>query len=256
MDARGEVSRKKMLITIIAFFLALAGIIVFLFFNCLRLYSEYDVNHLDLTHEELTFEKYESRRDIGGWYFVIYSKEYKESFRLEKGVTQESLNKLKENNILKVTFCRNFHEICEISCNGIIVLSLSDYIQANKNNQIFGMVVWLLLFVNVLFFAWFFIRTFFPINDNKGLGRMRIEYTIKGNVIRVYHSINVCSLVINDQIFDQHRGVYGYYFCLKGRIGMMKAGGKTICVEAKMGLLHMRLYYDGKLVAKKFMAFG
>jgi hypothetical protein len=37
---------------------------------------------------------------------------------------------------------------------------------------------------------------------------------------------------------------------------MMKTGGKTIRVEAKMGFCHMRLCCNGQQVAKKFMAFG
>jgi hypothetical protein len=86
--------------------------------------------------------------------------------------------------------------------------------------------------------------------------KIRIEYAVKGNVIRIYDSIHVCSLVINDQIFDQHYGVYGSNFCLKGTIGTMKAGGRPIRVEAKMGFFHMRLYCNGQLVAKKFMAFS
>jgi hypothetical protein len=108
----------------------------------------------------------------------------------------------------------------------------------------------------VFFLAWVFIRAIEPITTNKGLGKIRIEYMVKGNVIRIYHSRHVCSLVINDQIFDQYHGVYGSNFCLKGIIGMMKTGGKTIQVEAKMGFCHMRLYCNGQLVAKKFMAFG
>lgn len=101
-----------------------------------------------------------------------------------------------------------------------------------------------------------FVRATEPLTDNDGLGRIRIEYIIKGNVIRIYHSRHICSLVINGQIFDQHHGVYGANYSLKGIIGIMRAGGKTIRVEAKMGFCHMCLYCNGQLVAKKFMAFG
>ena len=119
-----------------------------------------------------------------------------------------------------------------------------------------GIICCFSVFLCVLFLAWVIVRSIEPITTNAGLGKIRIEYLVKGNVIRVYHSRHVCSLVINDQIFDQHHGVYGGYFHLKGRIGMMKAGGKTIHVEAKMGFCNMRLYCNGQLVAKKFMAFG
>ena len=86
-----------------------------------------------------------------------------------------------------------------------------------------------------------------------GFGKIRIEYEVNGNVIRVYNSSSVCSLVINGEIADQYFGIVGSNFCLKGQID---AGEKTIPVEARMGQVNMRLYCDGLLVAKKFMAFG
>ena len=88
---------------------------------------------------------------------------------------------------------------------------------------------------------------------NNGLGKVKIEHKIIGDIIRIYHSIQVCSLVINDKIFDQHHGEYASHYKM---IGMVKSNGKVVRVEAKMGEFYMYLYCNDKLVAKKFMLFG
>ena len=85
------------------------------------------------------------------------------------------------------------------------------------------------------------------------IGVVRIEYKHNDNVIKLYNSPEVCSLVINGKIVDQYRGVIATRFVLKGKI---EYDAKTIIVEAKMGFLFMRIYYDGKMVAKKFMGLG
>ena len=253
-------SNKRIRIIIIILFLVCTAIIAAFFFDCVCDYSEYSEDNLNLVSEELTFEKYEKRHNRGGWYFDLYFKEYEEPFHINtitsKGLNKENLSALTENDILRISFSQNFGEICGISCNDIVVLSISDYVKANRNNEIIGMAFLPFIFLCVLFLAWAFIRAIEPITDNDGLGKVRMEYVVKGNTIRIYHSGHVCSLVINGHIFDQHHGVFGSHFCLKGIIGMMKTGGKTIRVEAKMGFCHMYLYFNDELVAKKFMAFG
>ena len=92
-----------------------------------------------------------------------------------------------------------------------------------------------------------------PITRDTILGKIKIEYEINGNIVRVYNSVHMCSLVINDKIVDQYYGIYGGNFRLKGRIA---SGGKTVRIEAWMGFACMHLYCNGELVAKKFMALG
>jgi hypothetical protein len=253
-------SNKRIRIIIIILFLICTAIIAAFFLDCVCDYSEYSEDNLNLVSEELTFEKYEKRHNRGGWYFVLYVKEYEEPFRINtitsKGLNKENLSALTENDILRISFSQNLGGICRISSNDIVILSLSDYVKANRNNEIIGMVFLPFIFLCVLFLAWVFIRAIEPITDNDGLGKVRIEYVVKGNIIRIYHSRHMCSLVINGHIFDQHHGVYGANYSLKGIIGKMRAGGKTIRVEAKMGFCHMYLYCNDELVAKKFMAFG
>ena len=85
------------------------------------------------------------------------------------------------------------------------------------------------------------------------LGRLRIEYEKDGDLIQLYNSPKVCSLVINGNVVDEYIGLIAGMFVLKGTI---EKEDKTVLVEAKMGLVNMRLFYDGVCVAKKFMGFG
>ena len=85
------------------------------------------------------------------------------------------------------------------------------------------------------------------------LGRIRIEYKENDNIIQIYNSPQACSLVINNKVVDQYLGLVATRFCLKGEINTMN---ELITVEAKMGYFNMRLYYNGRLVAKKFMGLG
>ena len=86
------------------------------------------------------------------------------------------------------------------------------------------------------------------------LGSIRIEYKENDNIIQIYNSPEACSLVINGKVTDQYLGLVATRFCLKGEI--YSNDGQPITIEAKMGYLNMRLYYNGRLVAKKFMGLG
>ncbi len=85
------------------------------------------------------------------------------------------------------------------------------------------------------------------------LGRLRIEYTQNNDLIQIFNSPTVCSLVINNKVVDEYRGVIASRFTLKG---MIEKENKIVQIEAKMGFLFMKLFYDGVLVSKKFMGFG
>ena len=85
--------------------------------------------------------------------------------------------------------------------------------------------------------------------SKSNLGKVKLECKIDGNVIRVYNSVDMCSLVINGKVADRYYGLIGSNFVLSGKV---KMDGKRIPVTAKMGNVNMRLYYDGNLVAKKF----
>ncbi len=260
MDSRRSAASQRLRITIISIFLISTGIIALLLFGCIRSYGQLEEEKLAVVSEQLTFEKFEARQGRGGRYYLLYFKEYPEPLRIfsvtGKALHRETLGSLAENDVLRVDFARESGDICQISCNGEMILSLSDYARVNQQNQIVGMLCCFCAFLCVSFLAWLFLRAIAPLPDNGGLGKLRMEYTAKGNVIRIYHSGHVCSLVINGQVFDQHSGVYGSNFCLKGTIGRMNTGGMPIRIEAKMGIFFLRLSCNGQIVAKKFMVFG
>lgn len=85
------------------------------------------------------------------------------------------------------------------------------------------------------------------------LGNLRIEYRQDGNLIQLFNSAEVCSLVINGEIVDRYNGFILTRFILKGTISFDES---TIEVQAKMGFFFMTLYYNDKRVAKKFMGLG
>ena len=85
------------------------------------------------------------------------------------------------------------------------------------------------------------------------LGRLRMKYEQDGNVVEVYNSPKVCSLVVNGKVMDEYRGMVAGRFVLRGQI---EHNGEFIPVSAEMGYLYMRLYYAHQCVGKKFMGLG
>ena len=263
MTSKDKTSHNVKFISLIALFLVIALFFTFFLFNCFHLYSAYDVDYSDLIYESLTFDRY-NILDLGrnGYVYTLYFQEYEDPFCINR-ITNEKLDKemldaLAEGSLTHVYYCEDSsrfanYEICEISCSNGMLLSLSDYVRANQNNQIMGMILCPILILASLFLVWFFFISMKPIPDNPPLGKIKIEYLLDGNRIRIHNSLYVCSLVINDTIVDRHYGVSGSHFCLRGRIG---SGKNTVRVEARMGSAFMYLYCNGELVVKKFMAFG
>ena len=87
----------------------------------------------------------------------------------------------------------------------------------------------------------------------ENLGKVKIEYKDNNDIIQLYNAADVCSLVINGEVVDQYRELVASRFELKGSI---KREDRIIPVSAKMGFFFMELFYDGRKVGKKFMAFG
>lgn len=263
MKNKADIASRNFTIAIAIFCFAVAIAFVFFFFGCIERYSQYDVDYSALKYEKLTFADYQKiTMGKGGYGYEIYFQEYETPFLINnitsKMVDKTALANLSPNAIVDVYFWessnRNYqYDICQMRCQTSTTLSLDDYINVNQDNQIIGMITCPIMVCSALFMTWFFVRAWMPRKANNGLGKIRIEHKINCNVIRVYHSVHVCSLVINDKIFDQYHGVFGTCFCLKG---MAKSDGKVVRVEAKMGSFYMRLYCNGKLVAKKFLAFG
>ena len=245
----------------------LVGIFTWFLVEVIHAYQSFDVEYTDLTSERLTFEKYEMDDDQ----YHIYFKEYDEIFEVsgitQKALDKEALSELKTDTKVNVYYRENAYDentyiLCEMRINAVEILTLSDYKKVNRENQTIGFVACsimnLLCIISIgilAYIAWKSRGRIEVTKDEKhpDLGEIRIEYQTEGNVIRVFNSSSVCSLVINDNIVAQYHGLVAFPFVLKGEV---EVDGKMILVEAKMGLAYMRLYYDGELVEKDFMALG
>lgn len=266
MKSKADIASRNFVIAIILFWLACAIACVFFFFGCIEWYSQYDLDHSSLMHEKLTFVNYERiATGRSGYSYEIYFAEYKTPFIIDnissKKVDKTALGNLSPNTMVDVYFGDSSngkyeYELCELRSQTYVPFSLEDYIAANQDNQITGMIICPIMAGAALFMVWLFIRALVPRKTNHGLGKLCMEHKIGENVIRIYHSVHVCSLVVNEKIFDQHPGVFATHFCLKGMVKSHGGIGGVVRVEAKMGAFYMCLYCNGKLVAKKFLAFG
>ena len=258
------------IITLLLFVIAL---FINLFVNCITLYSSFDVDYNELKYAELTFEKYELiKRHKSGDFYEIYFEEYDKPFEIssitKKELDKEALKKINFNEKITVYYKENssgkyLYEICEMKSGSMVLIDLSNYKNANQENQVLGMIFCPILVLSVVFLLVLYIR--WALNENKFLaqikeknesellGKVKLEYIKNGNVIRVYNSLEICSLVINGRVVDRYIGFVSTPFCLKGKVSI---NGKNILVEARMGHLFMKLYYDGKTVGKKFMGLG
>ena len=253
---------KGFLIGLVVLFVAIGGLFTFLFCNSFYFYSEFDIDYSDLTYEELTFDRFEKKRSgKSSTRYEVYFNEYDKPFEIStitnRKLDKEALKSLKEGKIIKVYYCdssnRNYdYEICEFGSDSTVLLSLTDYVESNQDNQIAGMIVCPILMLMCAFLIFIFVR-YIKALDDMGLGKIKIEYIEDGNVIRIHNSFDACSLVINDKVVDRHYGIVSDKFELKGKI---KVGDKKIPVKAVMGSFNIRLYYNGKMVGKKFMGFG
>lgn len=264
-------SSKIRLIFIVAFFSCISAMFLFLFFNSISLYSKFDIEYRELIYEELTFRKYEK---LNGYKtdkkYIVYFEEYEKPFEIstisDKKLDKTLLANLITGESIKVFYKENSskkydYEICEFSHNDVVLLSLSDYVETNQKNQIVGMIVCPILVIMGLFLDCVFIYLFKVSNSSdeiskkskEKLGKIKIEHVDGENVIRIYNSPNVCSLVVNGKVVDQQFGVVASLFCLNGS---MKKEGEIIPVEARMGYFNIRLYVDGKCIGKAFMGFG
>ena len=216
-----------------------------MFFNSISAYSEYNIDYGDLSYAELTFTRYER---ITGYKssdrYRIYVKEHEKPFEINsitnKRLDIETLEEMRTNQKIKVYYCESNlpecdYEICEISSDADMLLSLSDYVKTNQNNQVAGMIVCpilVLLGLALISLCIWGMKIANAKPSKSNLGKVKLECTIDGNVIRVYNSVAMCSLVINDKVADRDYGLIGSNFVLCGKV---KKDGKRIPVTAKMG---------------------
>lgn len=148
------------------------GVFVFLFVNCVISYNGYDLDYDDLKFAELTFKSY---KKVDGarsaeWYEIFFT-EYEKPFEIdsisEDGVDEKALDALGNDETVKVYYRDNSSkkydfEICEMQGGAGVIISLSDYIKYNQNNQILGMILFAVFAVGVLICAWTYPRSIKP----------------------------------------------------------------------------------------------
>ena len=253
---------RKLYYIPLLFFILITVFFAFLFYNCIITYSVLDIDYEDLQYSELTFSKYEtSPVSKSGPRYEIFFKEHDVPFEISS-ITQSKLDKkaleaLKENDTLSVYYRKNSSsnfefDICEIKNGSTVILSLSDYIKVNQNNQMIGIIVCSVFIIISLYVVWVFARIVKPQKEND-LGKLKIEYTVGPNIIQVYNSLSVCSLVINGKVVDEFTGLVASNFTLSSEINF---SGRLIPIVVKFNQFNLLLYCDDKLVCKKFMAFG
>jgi len=262
MDSKeGGTNKTKIILICIAIFVIISAYI-FLLTNIIETYSNFDIDYDDLLFEELTFDKFEkTKRGKSGYIYNVYFKEYDEPFLINpntnRAVNVEVLESLKENKRVTVYYDETSHRgyeyvVCEMNYDTNSVLKLSDYVKLNQDNQVTGMIVSTAMAIGCLMLVWGFHWKSKIDYSGEDIGKVRVEYILDGNVIRVYNAPVVCSLVINDKIVDQEYGLQSYKFSLKGNL---KNGTEIIPVEAKVRYIFIQLYVKGKRVKSGFVGF-
>lgn len=236
------------------FFLLFFVFFLFLFCNCLELYPSYDITYDDLMSEDLTFLSFEKRSGGRGSYsYDLFFEEYTEPFEISsvtiKRLDESALNGLKQYDTVHVYYQKlGEFRICELTCDTTVLLKLSDYVEANQNNQILGMVVTPLAILVIMFFAFLLIRCWISLRRNDQ-GKPWLEATIDGHIIRVFKSTGILSLEIDGKIAEQYRGlgVITHNILLKGKFS---SGAKKCYIKVELSNFYIRLYCDKKLVKK------
>lgn len=149
---------KRNVVSVCILMLVIALFFLLLFVNCIISYCKYDLDYSELLFEELTFIKYEKvYRGSDEIYFKEYEKPFKLNSIADKELDKTALEKMAENERMEVYFrkdsFRHFeYEICEISCDYGVLLSLSDYIKINQSNQAVGMCICPVIMLISIFF--------------------------------------------------------------------------------------------------------
>ena len=140
-----------------AIFLCVIVLFGTLFISSIRLYPTFDIEYSDLTHDRLTFVKHEEvPMAKAGTMYKIYFKESSTPFVIshivDNSVNLRELRRLEENQKVEVYYMQRDgdHTICEMTCDSITLLSLSDYVKDNQHNHLVAIVFFPVLVVAYL----------------------------------------------------------------------------------------------------------
>ncbi len=149
-----------------------------LFLCCFHNYKKFDIDYDDVTHEKLTFISYEKKsRGKTGDLYEFHFAEYSQPLIVD-GITSSVLDKialkeLEENQKLDVYYIQEASkEICELKSASTTLLSLSDYVNENQNNEIIGMILFPILAFSTIFLIVVYTKFFNknrPNHKNRGI---------------------------------------------------------------------------------------
>ena len=238
---------------------------VFLCFNNVSLYSSFEVAYEDFICEELTFDRYETKKYMVGrvisYKYEIYFEEYERPFIIDtiadRELDEQALKNLKENDIIKVYYRQDssgkyMYRICEMSKDSTMLLSLADYVKLNRNNQIAGMIIYPIFICIALFLAVILVFKLKNLHPKEKLGSIRIEYPIRENVLYIYKSTETYSLVVNNKIVDQYYGSEVFECELKGKLRIKK---ETLLIKVNIRQGNVSLYCNDTLLLTRFIGF-
>ena len=127
------------------------ALFLWMFVGCIFGYGYYNKMQVDdLMQEQLTFHRYEYVGSRRSKRYEIYFTEYEKPFVVDSiadsKMDRDALDSLDPNTVVTVyydnTSRRDYdYEICHLTTENLSVLTFDDYINANKSNQIVGMVV-------------------------------------------------------------------------------------------------------------------
>lgn len=262
MDLKNTKTSKTEIILICIAIIVIISAYIFLLTNIIETYYNFDIDYDDLLYEELSFDKFEKiERRRSSDIYNVYFKEYDEPFLINpntnRAVNVEVLESLKENTRVSVYYSETSNRgyeyvICEMNYNTHSIIKLSNYVKMNQDNQVTGMIVSTAMAIGCLLLVWVFYWKSKIDYSGKDIGKVRLEYILDGNVIRVYNAHVICSLMINDKIVDQEYGLKSYRFNLKGNL---KNGTEIIPVEVKVRYVFIHLYVREKRVKSSFVGF-
>ena len=255
---------QRAVVRFVAFLFGLFSVLLIVF-GVIGIHDNADLSYDDVTYQKLHLKDYQ-RVNVykASDYYELYFVEVDGAFRLDSyGVSSKQLHayvqSLYYNTEVELYYIANssqsdYYDICQITFNSTTLFTLDEY--ANDKvvvNVIFvssgatmgAFTVWIVLCI---------IRAFKEENTGS-LGKLKVVYQANENKISVYSAVNRCTLIVNGKMEFVYRKTRD--LSVPNRYNTMVLDGeKSIAVEFVVGDVFAKLYYDGNLVAKKFIVLG
>lgn len=225
-------------------FLLLLPISIFCFCASIQDNNLSNLDRNELHYEELTYESYTYISDSKLLdYCTIRVSEYERPFHSVL-LTEKDVSNLVAGEKIGIYYTDD-NLIAELSSESDTLVSFDEFVKYYHSGHI-GSLCLAIIILGLAIIALLFLLLLKP----NSFGALIIKYKIAGNVIEIYNTYSICSLVINKKVVDRFFGKTKRMFTLRGELSI---GDATIPIEARMGDIHMNLYCNGEKVATKFM---